>query len=62
VSPADAWHIGDSPSFDIAGANAAGLTSVWINRKERVLKPHEAQPDYTIESLSELVGLLDSAR
>lgn len=27
-----AWHVGDSLATDVAGANAAGLTSIWLNR------------------------------
>src|SRR5690625_4166387 len=32
------WHVGDNLSADIAGANAAGITSVWINRHGVSLK------------------------
>jgi len=61
VLASEAWHIGDSPSLDIAGANAVGMTSVFINRRARVLRPQEAQPAHEITSLSELPALLDAA-
>ena len=32
VAPELAWHIGDSQTADVAGAHAAGLTAVWVNR------------------------------
>ena len=32
VAPADAWHVGDSPAEDVAGAEAAGITPVLIAR------------------------------
>jgi HAD superfamily hydrolase (TIGR01509 family) len=31
LSPADIWFVGDSFDTDIAGARAAGMTSVWYN-------------------------------
>lgn len=58
VEAGDVWHVGDNPYVDVAGANKAGLTSVWLNR--RVEKKAADQPlsDYTIESLSELGELI----
>ena len=53
-------HVGDSLADDVAGANASGVTSVWLNRTGA---PNETgvTPDYEIADLRELVGLLDSA-
>ena len=62
--------VGDTPSMDVKGAKNAGLRTVLIKRrpvvidslKSGVWKPEDAddycEPDYTIESLSELVALL----
>jgi putative hydrolase of the HAD superfamily len=49
--------IGNSLSTDIAGAQAAGLRAVWINRAG---KPREdsVAPDWEIASLSELASIL----
>lgn len=50
-------HIGDSLETDIAGANKAGIQSIWINReqKENTTNLHI---DYEISSLSELLAIL----
>ena len=29
VSPSEALYVGDNPEADVAGANSAGITSVW---------------------------------
>ena len=57
-------HVGDSLSADVAGAAAMGIRSVWITRRvkdpEKVLEKHEGpRPDYQIEDLAELEGILD---
>lgn len=52
------WHVGDSLATDVAGANAAGLTSVWLNRDGSVRSKDDAQPDLEISSLSELTRYL----
>jgi putative hydrolase of the HAD superfamily len=57
VDAASAVMVGDSLENDVAGARAAGITSVWINRTAAP-RPTGAQPDYTISSLAELPGLL----
>jgi putative hydrolase of the HAD superfamily len=58
AAPAEAWHVGDHPMADVAGAHAAGLTAVWR------YVPHWPEPAtraFTIFTLSELVPLLDAA-
>lgn len=58
VEAAHAWHIGDSLATDVAGANAAGLTSVWLNRDNQRRREHDPVPDFEITSLRRLTGLL----
>ncbi len=55
------WHVGDNLSSDVAGANAAGLTSVWLNRAGASRTERDPAPDIEIASLSELVPLLKGA-
>lgn len=50
--------VGDQLFTDILGANTVGMKSVWINRKNDA-KSEVAQPDYTVKSLTEVVGLLE---
>jgi HAD superfamily hydrolase (TIGR01549 family) len=54
VEPDKVWHVGDSLTADVAGAKAAGLTAVWLNR--RGVSPGEGDPlpDVEISSLSNL--------
>jgi putative hydrolase of the HAD superfamily len=57
VAASDAMYIGDSPAHDIAGAQAAGLISVWINRRGRSW-PGGPPPDYEIADLRQLLPVL----
>lgn len=59
VEPAQAVFVGDRPENDIAGANAAGLTSVLIRPSHRNYELNGSQPDYTIGQLSELLPILE---
>jgi putative hydrolase of the HAD superfamily len=56
-----AWHIGDNVNTDVAGAKAAGLTAVWLNRDGRDRHEIAVAPDFEIASLAELPGLLGLA-
>lgn len=48
--------IGDSLKSDIKGGLKSGLLTVWINREGR--KNNDIQPDYEINTLSELSDIL----
>ncbi len=52
------WHVGDSLRYDVAGAKAAGLTAVWLNRGGLSRKDGDPKPDHEIRSLRELLPLL----
>ena len=54
---ADTTMVGDSLARDVAGARAAGLRTIWIDRKLWKEKP--AKPDVRIERLSDLRARLD---
>jgi putative hydrolase of the HAD superfamily len=51
--PSDLMHVGDSLESDVAGANGAGVISVWLNR-DGVVNNTTIQPDHEIESLAKL--------
>jgi HAD superfamily hydrolase (TIGR01509 family) len=55
VSPADAIHVGDDPTLDVAGARAAGLRVLRVARGQA--SPDDPEPDATIADLS---GLADA--
>jgi len=62
LAPRDVWHVGDSLTTDVAGAHAAGLHSVWLNRQAGpapIDQPRpDIAPDIEIASLAELPALL----
>lgn len=57
--PKKAMIVGDSPSSDIHGGQNAGILTCWINPTGRAYT-REVPPDYEIESLARLEGLLES--
>lgn len=61
VTPAQLAHIGDEPAVDLAGANAAGVKAIWMNRLAREVDnrfPYHAE----VRNMRELLALfgLDS--
>lgn len=55
ATPAEAVFVGDSPEHDMAGARAAGIRAVWMNRTGRAWPPDLPLPDDEIGSLAALV-------
>jgi putative hydrolase of the HAD superfamily len=62
ASADEAVFIGDSPEHDIAGAQAAGIRSIWMNRTGRKWPAEVPRPDYEARDLGEVRALLDSPR
>jgi putative hydrolase of the HAD superfamily len=56
-APHQLVHVGDSVESDVAGANGVGAVSVWLNRDGSV-NDSRIVPDYEIQSLAELAGLV----
>ena len=48
-------HIGDSLHSDIAGAQAAGLHAIWLNRQDRVHDVGASVADVTCHDLTEVL-------
>jgi FMN hydrolase / 5-amino-6-(5-phospho-D-ribitylamino)uracil phosphatase len=57
-TPQDLLHVGDSLLNDVAGAQGAGIRSVWLNRDGRE-NDSASQPEFEITSLTQLIGILD---
>jgi putative hydrolase of the HAD superfamily len=57
ASSDEAIMIGDSPEFDIAGACAAGIRAVWINRTGTDW-PGAPPPPLTVRSFAEIATML----
>lgn len=53
--------VGDSLTSDISGGKNAGIATCWVN-PDKKLPGEDMLPDYQIESLSQLPGLLESLR
>ena len=67
IEPAEVLHVAQSRFHGIAPGRAFGLDTVWVDRRagrpgRGVTMPSEAEPDLRVESLGELVALIDQAR
>ena len=54
VGAQEALFVGDRLDLDVAGARAAGMTPVWINREDAAAPAGPAAPDFEIRDLDEL--------
>jgi HAD superfamily hydrolase (TIGR01509 family) len=61
VAAEDAVFVGDSAEFDIAGGQAAGIPTVWVNRDRRPWKGPGPPPTRQIHTLAELPQLVGAA-
>ena len=52
--------IGDNPYTDIAGANASGMQSLWINHGGLTLPADGPQPTWEVAGVAEAAELLES--
>lgn len=59
--PSQMLHVGDSLVNDVAGAQNVRVPSVWLNR-EGVTNDTEIQPDYEVNSLTEIPAILGLER
>ncbi|MCB9419465.1 MAG: HAD family hydrolase [Ardenticatenaceae bacterium] len=57
--PEQAIFVGDRPAYDIAGANNAGMISVWMDPPHLNETLDGIKADYTITSLTELLPILE---
>lgn len=56
--PEKVLMVGDSPVKDIAGAQAVGCRTAWLNRNGKHQPPDSPIPDIIIEDLSALTNIL----
>jgi putative hydrolase of the HAD superfamily len=59
IAPDETLMVGDRVNTDVAGARAAGVRSVWLNRNARKNET-DIPVDHEIASLSELAALIDA--
>ncbi len=60
LAPGETLHVGDHPENDIRAAQAAGLTTVWLNRKGHDWALGDSRPDHELRDLQQLPALLRS--
>lgn len=60
VRAADAWFVGDHPEYDVVGAQAAGLTGVWM-KGAHAWPAGVPAPTVSIRSLTELPAIVETA-
>ncbi len=58
VAPASAIHVGDLLAADVAGAKAAGLGAVWLNRHAHTVDDPSQAPHAEIATLDGVLGLV----
>ncbi len=58
VEAGEAVFVGDSPEYDMAGAHAVGIPSVWLNRDDREWTEPDWRPSREIRSLRALLALI----
>jgi putative hydrolase of the HAD superfamily len=61
VRPQEAIFVGDSVEFDMAGARAAGIPTIWVNRQQQPWTESSPPPTRQIRSLADLPRLLSAA-
>ncbi|TFG11977.1 HAD family hydrolase [Candidatus Thorarchaeota archaeon] len=58
----DVVLVGDNPASDVAGGNAAGLTTVLVNRPDNIVsfdaRNLDMEPDYAVDSLEEIIPMV----
>lgn len=57
IAPENVLHVGDDAALDVLGAHAAGLRTVWVNRRG-VAWTESVQPDLIVTSLEQLADYL----
>jgi 2-haloacid dehalogenase len=61
LPPDEVLHVGDSLHADVAGARAAGIAAVWVNRRGRPV-PDGLDPALVIGNLTDLTARLPQVR
>jgi HAD superfamily hydrolase (TIGR01549 family) len=58
VPPSRCWYVGNWAESDVVGAQAAGMTGVWLNRHEDIC-PKRVKPDAELRGWDGFAGLWD---
>ncbi len=55
------WYVGDDPRGDIAGADAAGIATVWLDWEKKTYPADVAPPTHTVHTFAQLLDIALSA-
>jgi FMN phosphatase YigB (HAD superfamily) len=58
VAPQEVLFIGDTFALDVVGAKSVGMDAAWFDRQKTPPDLDQAQPDYTITRLIDLLEIL----
>jgi putative hydrolase of the HAD superfamily len=58
AAPPESVMVGDSLSRDVGGARAAGIRTVWVDRRNRPIASNDPKPDIQVADLRTLPALL----
>ncbi len=61
VSHEEILHVGDDPTLDVAGAQAVGMRTAWVNRRDEEWPAELVRPEFSVNNLSELWQQLQGA-
>jgi HAD superfamily hydrolase (TIGR01509 family) len=61
TEPRQTSFVGDDPQSDVAGAQAMGMATVWINWERKEYPAGQAPPEATIHSFPQLLDVLPAA-
>ena len=59
LQPAECLYVGDSYIHDVIGAKNAGLLVCWLNSESLKPPDENIKPDFIVNKLEELLGLLE---
>ena len=59
VIPRRVIHVGDNIHTDVAGAAAAGITTVWVSDSAQTDLTFAVKPDFTVRTILELLPIVD---
>jgi HAD superfamily hydrolase (TIGR01509 family) len=57
TGPRETWYVGDDPRSDVAGAEAVGMGTVWMNWERKAYPQDLCPPAHTISSFEQLLDL-----
>ena len=62
VAPDECLYVGDSQYDDVMGAHEVGMKTAWVNRQDAPLDPGLPAPDYQVDNLTSLLGIVGIPR